>query len=150
MYTSILVGLAVTLAAPAPKEPPKKESSIVGEWVGEKLVIGGKEMPLAKGLKGVRFTFTEDGKFTVQNESETPETGTYKVDPKKDPAEIDLVQPLGTKNGPTLGVYRIEGDTLTMCFAFTLAGPKAPPRPAKLESPADSDIMLMTFKRAKK
>jgi hypothetical protein len=31
MYPSLLVGLAVSLAAPAPKDPPKKEASIVGE-----------------------------------------------------------------------------------------------------------------------
>jgi uncharacterized protein (TIGR03067 family) len=148
MYPSLLVGLAVALAAPAPKEAPKKEASIVGEWVGEKLVIGGKEMPPAKGVKGLRFTFAEDGKVTVENDKSDPETGTYKIDGKKDPAEIDLLMEVEKNKPATLGLYKVDGDTLTLCFEFTL-GDKAE-RPTKIESPAGSNFMLMTFKRAKK
>jgi uncharacterized protein (TIGR03067 family) len=149
MYPSLLVGLAVSLAAPAPKEPPKKEPSIVGEWVGEKLVMGGKEVPPAKGVKGMRFTFAEDGKFTAHGDADKPDTGTYKIDAKKDPPELDLIVPTGKATEATLGIYKIEGDTLTICITFTF-GQKGAKRPAKLESPDDSDVMLMTFKRAKK
>jgi uncharacterized protein (TIGR03067 family) len=143
-----LVGLAVALAAPAPKEATKKEASIVGEWVGEKFVMSGKEVPAAKGVKGLRFTFTEDGKVTVQNDKSDPETGTYKIDGTKDRAEIDLLMDVEKNRAATLGLYKVDGDTLTLCFEFTL-GDKAE-RPTKIESPAGSSIMLMTFKRAKK
>jgi uncharacterized protein (TIGR03067 family) len=105
-------------------------------------------MPPAKGVKGLRFTFAEDGKVTVQNDKSDPETGTYKIDGKKDPAEIDLLMEVEKNKPATLGLYKVDGDTLTLCFQFTL-GDKAE-RPTKIESAAGSNIMLMTFKRVKK
>src|SRR5262249_6134177 len=122
---------------------------IVGEWVGEKLVLGGKEVPPAKGVRGMRFTFADDGKFTVHGDGDKPESGTYKIDPKKDPPEIDLNAPTGKMTQTTLGLDKVEGDTLTICITLTL-GQKNAQRPAKLESPEDSDVMLMQFKRVKK
>src|SRR5262245_13250929 len=98
MYSSLLVGLAVTLGCPGAKDPPKKDApSIVGEWVGEKAVNSGKELPVPEG--GVGFTFTEDGKVMVrEGKREKPDGGTYKVDAKKDPAEIDLMPPADKKD----------------------------------------------------
>jgi len=150
MYPSLLVGVAVAIAAPAPKEAPTKKASIIGEWVGEKFVMSGKELPTAKGVKGMRFTFLEDGKFTIHGDGEIPESGTYKVAPKKDPPEIDLTSPTGKPSQMTPGIYKVEGDILTICFTFALGGDKPAQRPTRLESPKNSDLILMQFKRAKK
>jgi hypothetical protein len=42
------------------------------------------------------------------------------------------------------GIYKIDGDTLTMCLSPTGE------RPAKFESTAGGQTILMTFKRMKK
>ena len=146
MHASLVVGLALSLGAPAPKEGEKKDTSIVGEWVGVKAVAGGKERPVPAG--GVTFTFTADGKFLVrEGKREKADEGTYKVDPRKDPAEIDIMAPEDKKQGTIPGIYKVEGDTLTLCIAR--GGPESE-RPTKFESPDGARVMLMTMKRAKK
>jgi uncharacterized protein (TIGR03067 family) len=147
VYSSLLVGLALTVGAPAVKEKePAKSASIVGEWTGEKAVVGGKELPVPEG--GVAMTFTEDGKLIVrEGKVERTENGSYKIDAKKDPAEIDLMPPADKKDPTIAGIYKVDGDTLTL--AFTRGAPGGA-RPTKFESPADSPIMVLTLKRAKK
>jgi hypothetical protein len=55
--------LALTLAITAPvtqdKEPPKKEAALVGKWVGERIKVGGKLLPLPVG--GVSKELKSDG-----------------------------------------------------------------------------------------
>ena len=42
--------------------------------------------------------------------------GTYKIDPSKAPAEIDLATYAGKTLGPTFpAIYEVKGDTLTIC-----------------------------------
>ncbi|MSR54003.1 MAG: TIGR03067 domain-containing protein [Gemmataceae bacterium] len=143
MYSTLLIGLALSVGAPAGKEAPKKEApSIVGEWHGEKAVGGGKERPVPSG--GIVFTFSADGMFKVkEGANEKPDTAKYKIDAKKSPAEIDMEA--GAK-GSILGIFKIDGDTLTIC----ITGGKDGERPTKFESLEGSRTMLMTFKRAKK
>jgi|SoiMethySBSTD1v2_1073268.scaffolds.fasta_scaffold181022_4 uncharacterized protein (TIGR03067 family) len=147
MQTSLLLGLAIIVGAPGPKDPPKKEPTIVGEWTGESATSGGMALPVPQG--GIKFTFTADGKLTVHEAGggKGGEAGSYKIDPKATPAEIDLM-PTTAGNGPTLlGIYKLDGDTLTMCF---LPGGPGTERPKNFESPAGAQSIVMTFKRVKK
>jgi uncharacterized protein (TIGR03067 family) len=144
MTASLLVGLALIVGAPAKKDPAAKEPpTLVGDWLAETGVMGGKpENP----PPGSTITFLADGKLTMkEGGGGAAEVGTYKADAKKDPAEIDI-SPEGAGKGPTLaGIYKIEGDTLTLCFTLTGAD-----RPKAFTSPAGSMVMLVTCKRVKK
>lgn len=143
MYSSLLVGLA--LAAGAPGKDTKEPPSIVGEWVGEKAVAGGKEQPVPDG--GITFIFTADGKLTVmEGKRDKNDTGTYKADAKKEPAEIDIIPPEDKKEPTVLGIYKLDGDTLTLAFGRG----KEKSRPTKFESPVGADTIVITLKRAKK
>jgi uncharacterized protein (TIGR03067 family) len=145
MYASVLVGLAVSVGAPAVKDPPKKEATIVGEWAGEKAVAAGMNLPIPEG--GITFTFDADGTLTVREGNKgKPDTGSYKVDPKKDPAEIDLTPPADKKEAVLQGIYKLDGNTLTLCFR---RGAPGAGRPKNFDFPAGSDVIVMTLKRAK-
>jgi uncharacterized protein (TIGR03067 family) len=149
MQSSLLIGMAILIGAPAAKDPPKKEPTIVGEWIGEKAVRGGKEMPVPEG--GIVITFTADGKLMIkEGNREKPEGATYTVDTKKNPAEIDLIPPAGRKDPTMPGIFKIEGDTLTICFLGAEVGGVPAGRPTKFESAEGSMSMLMILKRAKK
>ena len=146
MAPSFMLGLALAVAAPAPKDAKKDPPSPVGTWVGVKAVAGGKEMPVPDG--GIEFTLTADGKFQVrEGPREKPEAGTYKTDAKMDPAEIDIMPPDGKDEPTILGIYKIEGDVMTLCFGRGKKGEGQ--RPTKFESPEGAEVMLMTMKRKK-
>jgi len=147
MHSTLLIGLALSVGAPAAKEAPKKEApSIVGEWIGEKVVSGGKDRPLPEG--GFIFTFMADGKLKVKDgANEKPDGASYKLDPKKTPFTIDIDAP-GEK-ASMIGIFKIDGDTLTICISGA-RGAEDAERPTKFESPEGSRTILATFKRAKK
>lgn len=146
MYFTLLIGIAISVGAPGAKDAPKKEVSIVGEWIGEKAVRSGQERPVPEG--GITFTFTADGQMSVKEGNREPKDGaTYKIDTKKNPAELDIIPPAGKKEPTILGIFKIDGDTLTICIG---AGSKdGSERPTKFESPEGSKTMLMTLKRKK-
>jgi uncharacterized protein (TIGR03067 family) len=145
MPACLLVGLALSVGAPAVKDPPKKEATIIGQWVGEKAVAGGMNLPVPDG--GIIFTFAPDGLLTVtQGGRGKPDAGSYTVDPKKNPAEIDLVPAADKKEAVLQGIYKLDGDTLTLCFRRGAPGAE---RPKAFESPAGSDVIVMTLKRKK-
>ena len=142
MNAVVLFSVALAVAAPGDKEAPKKETpTLVGEWDGEKAVKGGKERPVPEG--GVTVIFKADGKVIFKEGNKPEEEGSYKADAKKDPAEIELSPP---RQRAQLGIYKIEGDTLTIC----LAGKNSTDPPTKFESPEGTDFTLITLKRIKK
>jgi uncharacterized protein (TIGR03067 family) len=70
--------------------------------------------------------------------------GTFTIDAKKSPATLDFAADGTVGKGLTIaGIYKVEGDTLTVCLAI------GDTRPEKFESPAGARLMLMTLKRAK-
>jgi uncharacterized protein (TIGR03067 family) len=141
MY-SLMIGLAVVVSAPAKKEEPKKEApSLVGEWYPESAVRGGKP---DNPPEGTSITFTADGKFILkEGKRDKAEEVTYKADPKKDPAEIDITAPEKGDHAIT-GIYKFEKDTLILCIAMGGERPKA------FASPGGSEVMLITLKWVKK
>ena len=141
--TPALLALAVAVAAPAAKDPPRKDPpTIVGEWAGEKAEAGSMPLPVPPG--GITMEFAADGKVVIREGAKPPVTGEYTADPKKAPAEIDLTPSAKGKDITLVGIYKVEGDTLTLCLGV---GGK---RPNTFESPAGSQVILLTFKRAKK
>jgi uncharacterized protein (TIGR03067 family) len=141
MY-SIVIGLAVVVGAPAKEAPKKDAPSLVGEWAPTEAVRGGKpDMP----PPGTSITFTADGKVIMrEGNRDKAEEGTYKIDAKKDPAEIDISPPEKEKGPPVIGIYKFEKDTLIMCVIM------GTDRPKTFESPGGSEVMLITLQRVKK
>ena len=139
--TPLALGLALTLAAPAPKDPPKKDPpGPIGRWALQSASLAGVPLPDMK----LTLTFTADGRY----ESKTPEgevksSGTFAADPKKQPAEIDMTEAARPVPTATPAIYRIEGDTLTIC---TTIGNE---RPTAFDAKAGANNVLLVFKRLK-
>ena len=132
--SQLLVALALTVAAPGPKDKPAA-LDLAGEWEITADVLGGKEVP-----SGDHVRFATDGTATFfGGPPEEKCVGEYTLNLKQSPATVDIVFPgaLGT----ILGIVKREGDDLVLCF-----GP-AEARPTKFESTAGSGFRLLTLKR---
>ena len=145
MHAVLVLGAAFTLGAPGLKDPPNKESTIVGEWVAEKVVQNGL-LELEPG--DLRHTFTAEGRWVVFRDGVELEGSNrgYVLDPKATPATIDFsLDRAKPSTAPLLGIFRLDGDILTLCVAMD-----GQPRPTEFSSPRRSQITLIVFKRMKK
>ena len=137
--TPVLI-LALTVAAPGAKDPPKKDApTLVGVWVAESAIKGGKP---DKNPSDATLEFTADGKVVLKEKAKDI-TGTYTTALKKDPAELDMTLEGGGMSVNMPGIFKIEKDTLTLCLVFMGE------RPTRFESPEGSMTLLLTLKRAK-
>jgi uncharacterized protein (TIGR03067 family) len=135
----LLVG-SWALAAPAPKDAPKTSDPLVGQWLIEKAVRGGKD---STPPPGSTITFKADGRALIRDGKRgVDEENTYTTDATKTPAEIDVIS-LDKGVSPFRGIYKIEGDTLIVCV--TMEGE----RPKKFESLAGTEVRLITMTRVK-
>jgi len=138
--------MAATLLIAAATRPAfaddttKDEEKILGAWTVISFAEGGQKAPEA-ALQDMTVTFTADGKMTTKR-GEQEETSTFKLDPSKKIKEIDGTNAQGkTANG----IYKLEGDSLTICFARA-----AGDRPTEFASPDGTKIVLTVLKRVQK
>lgn len=137
MYAHFVV-LAVLVAAPGPKGDTPDPTSLDGEWVMAQYVQGGNDLAGAKGQE-VRIG---DGKLVLAGGLEE---FSYKTDQTADSAQIDLTS-ARNKTEMIKGIFKFEKGTLILCFPKGGQGD----RPTKFESPAGTEVILLTLERAKK
>lgn len=137
-----LTVLALTLGAPGLKDKADPAESIVGLWELERAEGGTGNVPTRKGP--LRYRFDKDGNWVVlEGERELVGARAVKIDPAAKPATLDFSVSAGSPE-QVLGIYKIEGDKLTICKAFP-----GKDRPSKFEVRDGSQDYLMVFKRVK-
>ncbi|MBV9126392.1 MAG: TIGR03067 domain-containing protein [Planctomycetes bacterium] len=138
---SILLLLAGLLLAAAPGQRNGLKD-LQGTWTVVSVERDGKMVPPEK-LQGWTWTVQGD-KYTFQPGDQSIE-GTYRLDQRRKPWTIEATRTNGPEKGTTLmGIYRQEGDTLTICFSP--AGKTE--RPSHFASPPGSGLALYVLKRA--
>jgi uncharacterized protein (TIGR03067 family) len=130
-----LLFLSLTLLA----DDTKDAANLQGTWIVESAMVDGKE---ENDIKGDKMTF-KDGKITVKTK-EKDEKGTYKIDPSQKPKTIDVKE--DGKDKVHQGIYKLEGDRLTICIPEK-AGRE---RPTEFTGKEGSKQMLIELKREKK
>lgn len=145
--TSLVVGLALTLAAPGskkPEEPPP--ARLEGGWVVES--IEGPKNDTPPGTVTMHFA---DGKISITDPARNgrAEEAGYTADLTKKPATIDIRPKLagGPAGGPdtaVLGILELKGDTLKICFGRDMGT-----RPTEFKADFEKGIMVIHLKRAK-
>jgi RNA polymerase sigma factor (sigma-70 family) len=154
VLTVALGGAGVfTYRVVATEDKAKKsdKKTIQGEWKVDSAKVNGKETQgeEADRIKGSTWRITAD-KITVTFNGED-RVSTYKLDLDSKPKAIDI---MSEKEGTFKGIYKLEGDTLTICSTLGAVavhlGRGAEERPTKFESKQDSFSMLIVLKRVKR
>jgi uncharacterized protein (TIGR03067 family) len=133
------------------EDAAKKELELLqGHWVmvGREL-LGKKATPEElKQLKGVMVI--EGNKRTgwsdEMGKKVNVQEATIKLDPTANPKAVDKAITKGIGKGETtLGIYKLEGDQLTICLAL---GSKE--RPTEFAGKSNGHAMVVVYKRVKK
>jgi uncharacterized protein (TIGR03067 family) len=140
----LLVGLAVSVGAPALKDPPKDEPPVVGNWKLVEWIQSGTAMAFTEGAE---VEFLPGGKRLWRDGPDAAvEERSYVLGSKSTPAAIDLIKRDGGE--PPIvhpSIFKIDGDTLVI-----VVGPQDGERPKAFDEGRERGRMLMTFKRVKK
>jgi uncharacterized protein (TIGR03067 family) len=148
---AVLLLTVLSVAVPDRPDPSPREKAapiqqqLLGEWQLTSTLVGG-DPKLAKGPPDTVLIFMP-GVIQVRENGKRRESddASYTLDVTKSPTAIDILQIQGPQN-KVEGILKVEGDQLTICFAFGGRGS----RPTGFASAPKTQNALMQFKRIRK
>ncbi len=140
-----MAAVLLLLGAAQPKKAEVKDPAeeLQGGWSMVLLFASGEETPAGEA-KGSELVVQDD--VYRSKLGATAEAATFKIDATKSPKAIDFTFTSGFSKGKTIkGIYKLEGDDLTICRGLS---PEAA-RPEEFAAPLDSGLLLVVWKRSK-
>lgn len=134
----------------APAVPVSRETSdadrLAGNWEVTEVQVKGRKTPdevVTARKPGVAFRVSSPGRLTaeVRTGPEASRSVRVVLDPDRPAKHIDVID---DKDLAESGIYKLEGDTLTMCFAAP-----GEPRPIAFTTNEESKNWVIVLKRTK-
>ncbi len=146
-FICVLAVLATPLLLVAGDDDVRKElKALQGSWKAVALEAGGQSLP-KEAIPDFTYTIGADGKATGKM-AKIEYTASMTVNPKKEPKTIDNAHETGAQKGKKqYGVYKLEGDRLTVCM--TSPGRAESDRPKDFNT-KDTTNVLFVFERVTK
>ena len=130
VLTVVLLSAGGALRAEESDKAPAG-ASLEGTWSAVHLKDASRELQLSK--KSLRFVFSHDT-LSMRGATRVIAETKYRTDPTNRPRTINLTY----EGKPTLGIYRIEGDELTICLSRSEGE-----RPTRFASGPDSPKQVL-------
>jgi uncharacterized protein (TIGR03067 family) len=144
------VGLILTAVHTPAADPDeaKADKLLEGTWRATSVEQDGEKLDPDK-VKTVRCTI-RSGSYVFAIDS-AKEEGKWSSDAKATPATLDMTvsSPAQFRGRVNRGIYKLDGDKLTLCVAGTAVGGKAPARPTEFDAKKGSGQILYVFERTK-
>ena len=140
-----LLGLTLFFGAAEAGQDNAKNAMepIQGGWTMVLGFINGEVIP-ADQVKTGELSIEDDQYHAKLGAAAS--TSKIKVDSTKTPKAIDLTYTDGDQKGKTVkGIYKVNGDDLTICRGLT----EMEARPTEFAAPMNSGLLLVTWKRSK-
>ena len=142
--------------AGGPKTGAKDLELLQGTWNIDTMEWGGKSLP-KELMNGYKFVFagnklTWEGAIGMQSRGGKVSAidgafpCDFKIDPGKEPKQIDITLQLKQGERTVLGIYETKGDTLKVCYFHSKTGK----RPAEFSTKDGLNIGAIVLTRAKK
>jgi uncharacterized protein (TIGR03067 family) len=129
----------------AAKEEVKK---LQGTWQVKKWIDSSEEPAEADEIKDFTFEFKGDT-VTLRKRKGDGKEMKYTLDPSKKPKWFDL--PQGGADGDVAeGIYKLDGDELTICVISGMRNDTPSPRPTEFKASKPNKYTLFVLKRVKK
>ncbi len=140
----LVLGIMLGASQPAKKDEAKDPAELLqGGWSMVLLFTNGEETPAELAKSGELVVVDDEYRPKL---GATVEVTTFKLDATKSPKTIDFTHTSGFSKGQIeKGIYKIDGDDLTVCRALN---PERD-RPTEFAAPAGSELMLVVWKRSK-
>jgi len=140
--TVLAIAVLVLAGAAGGQDAAKQEMTrLEGTWSMVSGQANGVAMPeeLVRGGKRA----AKDGETIITIGGQVYFKARFRIDPSQKPGAIDYTMTEGPTKGKThLGIYELDGDTVTFCFAAP-----GQQRPKELTAPAGSQRTLSVWKR---
>jgi RNA polymerase sigma-70 factor (ECF subfamily) len=147
-------------ARPTDKPDPAKEredrkkkelEKLRGKWKGVSVEIAGKALP--EDVAGSTVWDIGDEKITAKapniKEGKEEEVWPFHIDPTEKPAHLDAEGEVDGKKIVMKGIYKLDGDELTVCLFGADGGRPAEFSSSDLSNGEKGGNMLLKFKREK-
>jgi uncharacterized protein (TIGR03067 family) len=145
----VITAAALLVSAAPPEKGPAHETPLEGTWglcstqidmhPGRVITLEGDDMATM-----CRLVITKD-RYTVNLGDGTLKM-VYRLYPRAKPSAIDLILTEGADKGKCFhGIYKLEGDTLTICRSSELEKE----RPKSFTVEPGSSLMMTVWKRTK-
>lgn len=137
-----VVSLVGVVGADDPTAVRDERKALDGSWSLVSADVGGQKLPEAVTKT---FTLVMKGDEYAVKSGGPDDTGTVKLDPSKQPKELDVVGVEGPNKGKTFpAIYDLDGDTLKVCY--DLGGKK---RPAEFKAAPGTKQFMAVYTRKK-
>lgn len=142
-----LLGMMLSLGwscLQGPETTLRDLNQLQGRWAATSLHVRGRSLP-ANELENLKFALEIKGTQVTFGPAAATRQGHVRVDSSRMPRAMDItVKEEAGKTKVLLAIYKLEGDTLTLCLP---TAPESPARPTEFESSAESNTTLVVLRR---